>query len=479
MRVICLADLHIVDEDSLCQVLAYVQQLVEEHRPDVIAVLGDLFENGTCCREFGSRLQEGTRDMPGEWIWVFGNHDTYRSAGEGAGWDVFTGIFGSAQGVREKGGVRLVSLGDCEPTSGWEEFALQEAGPRTLFLSHMPLGQERLEALAARGSGLAVSGHIHVLHRQQADGLTQYSLPPLRFGGFDQSTGGYALIETDGEKTAFKWCSLRAPLLASHSGRQAASAPTELGPDAGRHLPGEPDAWQHMRSLIRREREWTGGPGRLQFRRNGQLVWDRRYAPGQIDSVAPELVEHRGREYLLISGTWNRIKGVAGYYSFWAVDPESGEALYHVETIGMSTQPTVRDGVAYIVSHWREMIAVELETGRELWRQRSQVETEETRDLSWYDGKMGAGWSACPPAVGRNVWAANSRGDLFGYDRETGRELFAYPGVLPCGTLLDTTFSPTAGLAACGFTEETGTGGEKVFGWGGVGVDDTTGRLME
>jgi outer membrane protein assembly factor BamB len=190
------------------------------------------------------------------------------------------------------------------------------------------------------------------------------------------------------------------------------------------------------------EREWLGGAQRLQYRKAGRLVWDQSYGTGLVDACPPTLQSHGGVEHLLVAGTWLRGVGAeqGQFTSLVAVDPETGEEQFRVPVAGVSAPPTVTDGVAYVVGQWREVIAVELATGRELWRERSQTETA---GLSYHDAQVGGGWSVCPAAVGRHVWTVNARGDLFGYDRHTGEARWVHAAAVPLNNRPVCPYAPT------------------------------------
>jgi outer membrane protein assembly factor BamB len=161
------------------------------------------------------------------------------------------------------------------------------------------------------------------------------------------------------------------------------------------------------------------------------------------------------------------------------VDPYSGDESYRVGVVGVSQPPTVADGIMYITGQWREIIAIELATGRELWRGRSQVETNATRDLSWHDGRVGGGWSVCAPAVGRHVWTVNARGDLFGYDRGNGREVFVHPAAVPLNAVPSCPFANRLACAPEQFMIHRTPAGETLMEVNGQRVNDATGELLK
>ncbi len=191
----------------------------------------------------------------------------------------------------------------------------------------------------------------------------------------------------------------------------------------------------------------------------------------------PVHVHHGERSFLIIGGTW--VPAPSGTFaSVIVVDPFTGDEFYRVPVIGVSQSPTVVDGVMYIVGQWREIIAVDVATGRELWRRRSQVETPATADLSWHDCRTGGGWSVCAPAVAKHVWTVNARGDLFGYDRHSGHERFVYPMAVPLNAAPTCPFANRLACAPKAFLIAEQTHGGVVFSVNGQRINDSTGELL-
>ena len=46
MKILCLADLHISSRKNCKQKIRWIKGLVNEHSPDVIVIVGDVFESG-------------------------------------------------------------------------------------------------------------------------------------------------------------------------------------------------------------------------------------------------------------------------------------------------------------------------------------------------------------------------------------------------------------------------------------------------
>lgn len=480
LRLLCYCDVHIFDESSCRRAAQSLKKTAAIHKPDVIIGLGDLFDSIAHCREFGPDFRDAMRAFHDRCLFVYGNHDGGNVKGGGAGgWEAFNEIFGHAQRVEEVGGRRLIMLADQQRDSGWESFAVDQIARESILLSHSPFQQSELDKFAAKGASLALNGHAHVSRRLQSrDGTCQQiTLSPMPFAGMLQEPAGCALIDLSEEGIDFRWNAIALPRMPGNNlvfddGVWPAAIEVEG------HFPGEPNKPRHMPPLVDGNREWLGGAQRLQLRVDGVLKWDRSYGRSFVDNCESKLVRHGGREYLLVSGTWVRRAPGGVFESLVVVDPDTGEERYRVEVIGLSQPPTVVDGVIYIVGQWREAIAIELATGHELWRHRSQVETEETKGLSWYDGRLGGGWSICPAAVGKHVWTVNARGDLFGYDKASGEERFVHPAAIPLNKEPRCPYAVTLACAPHGHTSELDEQGHRLFGFNGVKVNDETGHLV-
>lgn len=475
-----LTDVHMNSQTAVEQVVAYLETAIAEHCPELVICLGDLFEDASRCRALGPGFRRRIRSLSAEWLFLYGNHDgsSPGKGGDEIGRQRFESVFGTAQPVIDLHGVRLLVLADQNPDAEWRAFVLEQAGPGTVILSHAPLGQDLLDRLEKKGCRYALSGHMHVLHKQTGSNgqLTQYSLAPFRFGGRHGESGGYAIAEFHENSMDITWCANHPPPLPAADQQVIGTMSSGFGPDTAAHLPNDPDCWQSAPPLVIGERSWAGGPLRLQHYQKQTLQWERHYADGFADSLTPMVVNEDGQEFLIIGGTWNKRDG--RFCSLMVLDPYTGEERYCIEVIGVSAPPAIADGIMYVVGQWREIIAVELASGRELWRQRSQVDTVDTTELSWMDGYPGSGWSLCRAAVGKHVWTVNSRGDLFGYDRQTGKELFVYPRAVPCSDLLECSYSPTMSCAVRRAEISRDSDGCLLFAWNGKYVHDEAGKLL-
>ena len=177
-----------------------------------------------------------------------------------------------------------------------------------------------------------------------------------------------------------------------------------------------------------------------------------------------------------MGATWLGIDkglGVKGLESLLVAEAKSGEELYRLPVVGVSAPPTIVDGILYVVGQWREIIAADLMTGEVLWKRRSQTDSD---SLSWYDNRIGGGWSVCPAAVGKHVWTVNSRGDLWGYDRSTGEPVFIYPGAIALNSRPSCTYAPCLGFSSREYHTAITASGDRIFTFNDCRVNDTSGQ---
>jgi len=480
IKFLTFTDSHIHDEVSLTQALSLIANAVKRYKPDILIGLGDTFNSGADCLEWGQAFSNKIRNIIPKFIAIYGNHDGGDIHGvETTGWETFKEVFGNPQRVETLDGQNFILLADMQNDSGWEDFALEHTGAGSVVLSHSPLKQELLDKLSGQGARLVLNGHKHVFHVQQSrDGkLTQFNLPPLGFAGFnfEQAGVGFGQIE----KFQFTLQFYPHPLAQAPYNPALWTGKNPLPPQQKpkSHLPGEPDAWLSAPRLRDGTREWLGSLNRLQHYKDGKLEWDKSFGTGHSEAGAMQRIEQNGVEYLILCGTWIKKQGSKKYESLAVINPETGELFYQVEVIGVSGRPVVKEGILYIAGQWREIIAIELATGKELWRNRCQSETEATKECSWHDGKIGGGWTVTPPKVGKHIWVINSRGDLFGYDKETGKEKFVYQAAIPLNADSRSPYSPTLSCNPFRWEEEEHDG-QAFFVINGAAINDQTGALL-
>lgn len=478
MRVLSAADMHISDELSYSVALECFERVIAEYRPELLLCLGDLFDNRNLLLKFGGDFYAKLRRLHDRWLFVFGNHDgsdTSKGRNE-RGNGAFSEVFGPAQSVQEFGGRRFITLANAQHDSGWESFADEHVRPKSVLLAHEPLNAEAIERIGVRGAQLILAGHRHAFSTSHsADGSCEQRVqPPFLFGGRTGDPAGFNVIDFDADGYTCQWVTQTLPCMPSNA------RVVNGGWQPPYRQSGEVQlaSWCAYEPCRYGTYQWFGGPGKLECYRDGVLQWGRSYGRSGGDTCPPKLVEYRGKHYAILGGTWVTTSAAGAFASVIVVDPFTGDEHYRVPVIGVSCHPTVMDGVMYIVGQWREIIAVELETGRELWRQRSQVETEKTKQLSWHDCQTGGGWSVCAAAVARHVWTVNARGDLFGYERETGRELFVYPMSVPLNQVPNCPFANRLACAPGEFTATTDSEGNVVFAVNGLRVHDVTGALL-
>jgi predicted MPP superfamily phosphohydrolase len=166
LRIVQLSDLHVGPQTSR-PFLARVRRAVEEAKPDLVALTGDLIDDhAPDVRHFDAAL--GTLAAPLGVYAVAGNHDVY------AQWPAveaalallpLTVLVNDARTV-ERGGSRLTIVGVGDPAGGRTRvgpdsaraMALVPAGSFPLALAHNPALWPPLADLGAR---LTLSGHTH------------------------------------------------------------------------------------------------------------------------------------------------------------------------------------------------------------------------------------------------------------------------------------------------------------------------------
>lgn len=481
-KLLCAADMHICDQAGCEDALEYFRRGIRAHAPDVVVCLGDLFDSAAALAEHGACFLREAQKLHARWLFVYGNHDgsaTNKGQNE-LGWDRFAAIFGMPQAVHAFDGRRLVTVGDCFEEADSLGFLRRNIRAGDIVLRHRPAGQALLDELAANGARLVLCGHDHALrHTRSADGrCEQRSLAPFSFGGRSGDPAGFGVVEIADPEITFQWVPQPLPLMPGNVRLSGESLPDHLAYPARARGPDAPHAWSESRPLQRGSETWTGGMGRLQYHNGQGLQWEQSYGASNQDVCSPVLATGNGREYLIIGGTWVRSPDGGGFASVAVVDPRSGREYYRVPIVGVTAPPAVADGIVFLVGQWREIVAVELATGREVWRQRSQTPPDDADGRSWFDGRTGGGWSTCQAAIGRHVWTVNARGDLFGYDRQTGAPRFVHPAAIP---LHPSPCCPYANRLACvarQFVRNVSPAGRLSFEVNGQGVDDETGQLL-
>lgn len=481
-RLLCYADLHIFDRSGLELALAGLRQAVRAHRPDAVVCLGDIFSHQEVLEEFGPAFRAGAESLHPRCIFLAGNHDGSRTdkGRNELGWDCFCSIFGPVQQVHVLNGLRLLAIGDCFAESGWPAFLEREARPGDILLRHTPAEGDELERLAGRGMRLVLAGHRHALRRAWSrDGrCQQITHAPFLFGGRSGDPAGCSIIDLIDNEVVFRWSAQAMPAMPGNHRIAPAPVPAHLTLPASAGLGNAATGWAESAPLVIDGRSWVGGIGRLQHRVGSDLRWERRYAASYQDVCSPALFTHSGREHLVVGGTWVGATSGSGFASVLVADPTTGEERYRIPIVGVTAAPACADGILYLVGQWREIVAVELATGRELWRNRSETAATAT-GMSWLDGRTGGGWSVCQAAIGRHVWTVNARGDLFAYDLRSGREAFVHPLAIPLNAQPCCPFANRLACIAEGFDRLIDVSGRSIFAVNGQGVVDETGELID
>jgi Icc protein len=217
-RIVQLSDLHCGQQFFLAQYLERAIAEVNELRPDVVVVSGDLTSNGfkdeyLLAREYLNTLEcEAMVVIPG-------NHDS-----RNVGYVHFERLFGERNSVLRVGETTLVAVDSSEPDLDngqigrgryrWIEQAFSQPADLRVFVLHHHLlpvpgtGRERnivndagdtLEMLQRAGVDLVLSGHKHVPYAWRLENLfvvNAGTVSSARLRGNGRPS--YNLVEVDG-----------------------------------------------------------------------------------------------------------------------------------------------------------------------------------------------------------------------------------------------------------------------------------------
>lgn len=481
MRFITFADTHIYDTESAEHVVSLLKNAIEKHHPDLIIGLGDTFNNQETCTQYAPLLNDMLHNLSIHSLLIYGNHDGGTSRGKKLdGWKTFTATFGDPQRTETINGQKFIMLGDMQENSDWEKFALDNTQPGSIILSHAPLKQNLIDQLANLGAIALFSGHTHRSHIQHSTNkdAIQYTLPPLTFGGACYDQPSYGIADTDKHHIKFHLEPCKIPHTTYNTNIYQNATPPSPQPPQDSHFQNNPDDWITTYPLKVDKREWLGDGQHLQYRIDNTIVWDKSYGRGMRGCFTSQLIKENDTEFLIIGGTWLVAKESAKFESIIVINPDTGAEYYRAEVVGVSCAPAYKDGIIYIVGQWREIIAVELASGKELWRQRSQIKNEQSKKLSWKDSQIGGGWSTTPAIVENHVWTINARGDLFGYDPKTGKEKFTYPAAIPLNKNRVAPYASTLSCVPSRWEKET-IDNKTYFTINGIRIDDTSGKICE
>lgn len=475
----CFADVHIYDDESLKQTVARLANIIKKYAPDLLICLGDSFDNAELCRKYGQHFYDKCLALHPRWLFCYGNHD-----GEGFedGYLRYNKIFGTAQDIIDIKGHRVLSFADMHNAREAKAFSLHNTAPGDIVCCHGSQPQEHIEKLSKKGARLILSGHKHFYHIQRSAhaGCEQITIPPFNFGGMNGEAAGAAIITLDNTRLDFQWVENHlSPFPMNKKIHQDNAGPFSEYAYSDAHFDGTPDKWLICPPVRKGQWEWRGGPSYMECRNGAELMWAKSYGSSWVDNCPSTLLEYNDRNFLIMGTTWlGREKGlgVKGLASLLVADAVTGEELYKLPIVGVSTPPTVADGIMYVVGQWREIMAAELTSGKILWRQRSQTVPD---NMSWYDNHVGGGWSVCPAAVGKHVWTVNARGDLFGYNRMTGSLVFTYPQAIPLNSRPSCTYAPHLGFCSRKYDTEKTPSGDIIFIFNGTRVNDTSGNLLQ
>lgn len=161
MKIALISDSHLGMGVSLARFDKALQK-IEAERPDVIFLLGDIFEYGPNLKKYAARLKQ--TNPPLGLYGVFGNHEYY------VGYEQSKNFFKEAgvtllenQTATLENGVQIAGIKDARTTHVTAQditdlLAKTDKQKPLVFLSHMPMYAEEA---AATGVDLMFSGHTH------------------------------------------------------------------------------------------------------------------------------------------------------------------------------------------------------------------------------------------------------------------------------------------------------------------------------
>lgn len=161
MKIALISDAHLGMGISLARFEKALQK-IEAERPDVIFLLGDIFEYGPNLKKYAERLKQA--NPPLGIYGVFGNHEYYM------GYERSKNLFNQAgvnllenQTAALENGVQVAGIKDARSAHVSAQAVTKllsqtDAQKPLVFLSHTPLYAEQA---AAAGADLMFSGHTH------------------------------------------------------------------------------------------------------------------------------------------------------------------------------------------------------------------------------------------------------------------------------------------------------------------------------
>jgi len=172
---------------------------------------------------------------------------------------------------------------------------------------------------------------------------------------------------------------------------------------------------------------------------SGEVLW--KHETGNYVLATPSLVSSGGEASVIFGGCDGLLY----------VLPASGEGESREIEIGsyIANTSAVRDGIAYVAHNGGEILAIDIDSGEEVWRVRTGAEYTASpaadadqvyvagpdRRLVAYDRVHGEeqwaflaprGMDSSPLVSGEVVWQASMDGRLYAVSRESGEELWNY-----------------------------------------------------
>jgi len=445
MRIGVITDIHIFNQTSLNEVMNYIKIHIENKKPDLMICLGDIFDKVTSFITFAPKFKEECYKAFPHWIFVYGNHDgEYPSNGETEGWEHFLKVFPEAQSRHHYHGTNFISVCDLEEASDYHNYLVKNVQANDIVLSHGPFSQNLLNILEEKGAALALNGHTHVFYIQEGikKKLKQYSMPCLRIGGMNNEPACMTYVEIKNADIQITCQKTPLPNLEEPQIGKLESFEYPTNNSCG--FQDEPRYWLFHPPLIKDNYQWLGGYSRLQCFKNKQLIWDKTYGHCHFISTPLFLFTYSNKDYLVVSGTWGKSDNAGDFDSAVIVDALTGEVKLYLPVVGLTAEPYIQNDIMVVMGQWHEVIAIDLRTMKIMWQNTAHVNHPY---FEWRDNRNGGGWGTNSPIIGTHVWAVNLRGDVIGFDKETGQRKFihlnyvkvfqpiAYSQMLACGNI--------------------------------------------
>ena len=360
-----------------------LERLKSECKPDLVVATGDLTDRGSLAEL--SAYDEVTKSAGTPVYPVFGGHDGNEERLDGPGLGAtctvhYEQILGPTCYSFDWGGRHFVvfanedyffSAYDLIRKERWlvQDLALQPEGRETVLMIHAPPSKQLLDHLQSYNVTLVLHGHTHSSKVFTYGRTTVASLTPLGFGGLDTNPRGYRAVQFKREGFDFELVPMgrgRRALPPGSSVAETGSEPvatlvweTSLPANVHRASPVlcDGDLLVSLQDESSRRRDGVYRVSAV----TGEVVWR-----VQTDSAVRNSVAVAENGACLAFTSTGRL---------YCIDSASGEVRWQVDTPEfperwIATSPAVDSGAVYVGAK-SGYAAYDLETGDELWRERS------------------------------------------------------------------------------------------------------------